>query len=91
MYLDGGIPNIYKQGRVKRSFFNVRAVAQKVLKIHVFCNLGHSLSVIQVEHMLDDYCTDQNSWIQGGPSSGFGRIMLVEKVDQIVPGYLSTE
>lgn len=85
------LSNIYKQGRVKRSFFNVRAVAEKVLKIHVFCNLGHSLSVIQVEHMLDDHCTDQNPRIQGRSSGCFGGIMLVEKVDQIIPGYLSAQ
>ena len=47
--------DIHKKGGIKERPFDIGTVPQKILKIHVFGNLGYGLPVIQVKHMLDDH------------------------------------
>jgi len=82
--------DIHKKGSIKGRPFDIGTVPQKILKIHVFGNLGYGLPVIQVKHMLDDHCLDQHSGVQGRPSGGFSWVTSIEQTYQLVPGNLRT-
>jgi len=83
--------DIHKKRSIKGRPFDIGTVPQKILKVHVFGNLGYGLPVIQVKHMLDDHCTDQHSGAQGRPSGGFSWVTFIKQTYQLVPGNPRTE
>ena len=58
--------DIHKKRSIKGRPFDIGTVPQKILKVHVFGNLGYGFPVIQVKHMLDDHCTYQHSGFRAG-------------------------
>src|SRR5690606_9133430 len=90
-FLTETLSDIHKQRCIKRGFFDIGTVAQKVLQVHVFGNLRHCLTVIQIEDVLDDHRTDQHTWVKCRPSCLFWWITFVEKTHQIIPGNPGTE
>jgi len=83
--------DIHKKRSIKGRPFDIGTVPQKILKVHVFGNLGYGFPVIQVKHMLDDHCTDQHSGVQGRPSDRFSGITFIKQTYQLVSGNPRTE